>query len=139
MNYLKNRKLIAPKKQAHWKLKTIGYSDNYKLNQVREIGTFHLGQSLLFLFQIELVYLRCYYCTLEPNDWRQINKLLINLYAVLYDVAIRGVHRVGYKRSTRPDKISNKPEHDPNAELPKYAEFDSELPNLKPTRHEVSN
>ena len=24
-----------------------------------------------------------------------------------------GVHRVGYKRSTRPDKISNKPEHDP--------------------------
>ena len=25
----------------------------------------------------------------------------------------RGVHRVGYKRCTRPDKISNKPEHDP--------------------------
>ena len=28
-------------------------------------------------------------------------------------VQIRGVHRVGYKRSTRPDKIFNKPEHDP--------------------------
>ena len=28
-------------------------------------------------------------------------------------VGNRGVHRVGYKRSTRPDKISNKPEHDP--------------------------
>ena len=28
-------------------------------------------------------------------------------------VYTRGVHRVGYKRSTRPDKIFNKPEHDP--------------------------
>ena len=29
------------------------------------------------------------------------------------ELCCRGVHRVGYKRSTRPDKVSNKPEHDP--------------------------
>ena len=31
-------------------------------------------------------------------------------------VGTRGVHRVGYKRLTRPDKIFNKPEHDPMPE-----------------------
>ena len=45
---------------------------------------------------------------------------------------IRGVHRVGYKRSTRPDKIFNKPEHDP---IPERRKPDD--PN--PTRPEVSN
>ena len=52
------------------------------------------------------------HCCINSSGTKSI-PVLIGHNAAVFDVPIRGVHRVGYKRSTRPDKIFNKPEHDP--------------------------